>query len=117
MRIFITIIFGLIVSAGEVFGCQTTDLITSGNGGGQVILSRPHSQHNWPAPDGFFRIHYDTEGPWAVYQADVDIDPMDGIPDYVNRTADYLELSYDVFGSQSSRHQEWLFLSADTLFE
>ena len=35
-------------------------------------------------PSGNFRIHYAVSGTDAVYQPGVDIDPADGVPDYVN---------------------------------
>jgi hypothetical protein len=42
-------------------------------------------------PSGYFRIHYTITGPDSVYQAHVDDDPPDGVPDYVNRCADILD--------------------------
>ena len=54
-------------------------------------------QHNWATLDGIFRIHYDTEGPRAVYHPEEDNDPPDGIPDYVNRLSEFLHDSYHVF--------------------
>jgi hypothetical protein len=51
-------------------------------------------QCSWPTPDGLFRIHYDTSGYEAVYHSSEDVNPHDGIPDYVNRAADYFDLAY-----------------------
>ncbi|HHI03186.1 MAG TPA: T9SS type A sorting domain-containing protein, partial [candidate division Zixibacteria bacterium] len=42
----------------------------------------------------FFKIHYDTAGDYPVYHPDEDVDPADGTPDYINRMAEYLELSH-----------------------
>jgi hypothetical protein len=81
------------------FACNTADLIEQWNSaGGPVglnIAGRPSTQYDWVTPDGRFHIHYDLTGDNAVYHPDEDINPPDGIPDYVNRTADYLALSYD----------------------
>jgi hypothetical protein len=54
-----------------------------------LALDRVNKQKYYDTPEGNFRIHYDTAGPHAVYQPNVDIDPADGVPDYVNRTAEY----------------------------
>jgi hypothetical protein len=58
------------------------------------LLYRVDKQADFDSPSGFFRIHYDTTGGDAVYQPDVDIDPTDGIPDFVNRTAEYFDLAW-----------------------
>lgn len=83
----------------DLFACATADLISrlSRSGGEDLILIRPDMQHSWATPDGIFRIHYDTEGPRAVYHPDEDIDPLDGIPDYVNRLSEFMALSYQVY--------------------
>lgn len=95
----ITVIVSIFFTLGtDAFGCATADLIASmSNSRGGVILTRPGMQHNWATPDGIFRIHYDTEGPRAVYHPDEDIDPPDGIPDYVNRLSEFLHHSHQVF--------------------
>jgi len=38
-----------------------------------------------------FAIHYDTSGLNATYQPEVDINPADGVPDYINRAAEIFE--------------------------
>ncbi len=98
MRTITVIISILFALESESYGCATADLIAglSASGSG-VILTRPEMQHSWVTPDGIFRIHYDTEGPRAVYHPDEDIDPPDGIPDYVNRLSEFLHFSYQVF--------------------
>jgi len=84
-------------SYSAVYACATADLIALGIAGdSSIILSRPDTQHEWITPDDLFIIHFDTEGPHAVYRAYEDVDPADGIPDYVNRCADYLHLSHTV---------------------
>ncbi len=55
-------------------------------------LVRPELTHVFDTEN--FRIHFDTEGENAVYHPDEDIDPTDGIPDYINRMAEYLEWSH-----------------------
>ncbi|MDD4051183.1 MAG: dockerin type I repeat-containing protein [candidate division Zixibacteria bacterium] len=54
-------------------------------------LSRPGTQAAYDSPAGFFKIHYDTTGPEAVPAQD---DDLDGIPDYVERTAQYADSSW-----------------------
>ncbi len=92
MKIASTIIITISLSSTDLFGCATADLIANfappADGG--IILTRPTNQHEWLTPDGEFKIHYDTEGPYAVYRPEEDVNPPDGIPDYVNRCADFL---------------------------
>ena len=98
MRAITVLAFIFFALEAETFGCATADLIAGFSGSGDgVILTRPEMQHNWATPEGIFLIHYDTEGPRAVYHADEDIDPPDGIPDYVNRLSEFLYQSYQVF--------------------
>ncbi len=58
------------------------------------LLTRVNKQKYFDTPSGFFRIHYDTTGGHAVYQAGIDVNPPDGVPDYVNRTAEYFDLAW-----------------------
>lgn len=58
------------------------------------LLTRVNTQKFYDSPGGYFRIHYDTSGSHAVYQPNVDIDPEDGVPDFVNRTAEYFDLAW-----------------------
>jgi hypothetical protein len=60
-----------------------------------LALTRPQLNYFYDSPS--FRIHYDKAGPYAVYHPDEDVNPMDGVPDYVNRMSEYLESSYDVY--------------------
>jgi len=77
--------------------CETADLIDNWCrfGTPPMILGRPVMQSDWATPDGRFRIHYDVTGDRAVYHAEEDFNPPDGVPDYVNRAGDYLSLAYD----------------------
>ncbi len=59
-----------------------------------TILTRVNKQAYYDSPLGLFRIHFDTTGGHAVYQPEVDINPPDGTPDYVNRTAEYFDLAW-----------------------
>ncbi|UCC79765.1 MAG: hypothetical protein JSW64_16130, partial [Candidatus Zixiibacteriota bacterium] len=89
----------LAIIAGRALACETADLISRMSANPNVppvILTRPVNQHSWNAPGGIFKIHYDTQGPNTVYNVDEDIDPADGIPDYVNRTSDYLNYAHSV---------------------
>ncbi len=90
----------LFIYTGKSIACETADLLmrlSGSSGGPPVILSRPANQHSWDVPGGVFKIHYDTEGPYTVYNVGEDIDPPDGIPDYVNRIGDYLSIAHEAF--------------------
>jgi hypothetical protein len=52
------------------------------------LFYRPAKQASIVSPAGHFRVHYDTTGSHAVYQPNVDVNPADGVPDYVNRCAE-----------------------------
>jgi len=57
-------------------------------------LTRPDKQKYFDTPGGYFRVHYDTSGAHAVYQPEVDVDPADGHPDYVNRCGEYFDRAW-----------------------
>jgi hypothetical protein len=96
----------LIAVSSSTFGCQTADVIATLNASGGsalssiILIGRHTTQCNWTMPDGRFVIHYDTAGQYAVYHPNEDIAPHDNIPDYVNRAADYLSLSYATYMQQ-----------------
>ena len=96
----------LIAIGGVSFGCQTADLIATLNASGGnalqsiILVGRPTMQCNWATPDQRFVIHYDTVGQYAIYHPSEDFSPHDGIPDYINRAADYLALSYTTYVQQ-----------------
>jgi hypothetical protein len=96
MRLISSIISMVILLAGKPMACATADLIAGFHGYDGAILTRPVTQHSWGTPGGFFLIHYDTEGEWAVYHPDEDVDPVDGVPDYVNRLGEFLQQSFHV---------------------
>ena len=76
-------------------GLTTGDLLMAMKGASSwppVILARPELTFSFGTEH--FKIHYDITGEYGVYEAEVDEDPPDGIPDYINRMAEYLELSY-----------------------
>ncbi len=89
----------LLLPVGQTWACNTADLIEGLNAtGGEQSLTqtgRPYTRCNWVTPDSRFIIHFDTTGSFAVYHPNEDINPADGIPDYVNRTAEYFESAYD----------------------
>jgi len=57
----------------------------------QKVLTRVSTQKYYDSPSGHFRIHYDTSGTQAVYQPTVDVNPQNGVPDYVDRTAEIFD--------------------------
>ncbi len=99
MKLLTLIIALCIYPLSQSLACNTTDILERWKAGGapalQPSVGRPYTQVNWITPDHRFHIHYDTTGDNAVYNHQEDINPMDGVPDYVNRTADYLAMSYD----------------------
>jgi Family of unknown function (DUF6055) len=97
MKILISMLALVAALAVSGPGCETVDLIESRCGfeDPPMILGRPIMEQDWATPDGRFRIHYDITGDIAVYHPEEDIDPADGVPDYVNRAADYLSMAYD----------------------
>ncbi len=58
------------------------------------LYDRPDKQASVVSPAGHFRVHYDTTGAETVYQPTVDVDPADGVPDYVNRCAEICDFSW-----------------------
>ncbi len=58
------------------------------------LLIRPDKQKYFDTPGGYFRIHYDLSGAHAVYEPEVDVDPADGHPDYVNRCGEYFDRAW-----------------------
>ncbi|NQT25982.1 hypothetical protein HQ585_11545 [candidate division KSB1 bacterium] len=54
---------------------------------------RPDLTESYVSSDGLFRVHYNIEGQQAVSPEDSD---ASGVPDYVERTAEYLMESYQV---------------------
>ena len=59
-----------------------------------LLLTRVTTQAYYDTPEGHFRIHYDTTGSQAVYLPGTDVDPADGVPDFVNRTGEYFERAW-----------------------
>ncbi len=57
-----------------------------------LASARPGMTDNYDSPGGFFKLHYDIAGTDSVSVEDVDIN---GIPDYIERIASYLDSSYD----------------------
>lgn len=48
-------------------------------------------EYTYNTPGGNIKIHYAKTGTDAVFQANVDVNPLDGVPDYVNRCADIFD--------------------------
>lgn len=102
IRIILTTALFAFIS-GKTYACETAKLISEMSANPNVppvILTRPVMQNSWDAPGGIFKIHYDTEGPYTVYNVDEDINPPDGIPDYVNRVSDYLNYAHFIYIDQ-----------------
>jgi len=57
------------------------------------VATRPRLPFSYVSPDGLFRVHYDTSGVHAVLIEDLN---GSGVPDYIERAAEYLDLAYDV---------------------
>lgn len=77
---------------------STGELIAAKKTSGEwppLVLARPQLAYTFETER--FLIHFEKEGVNAVYNPDEDFDPVDGIPDYINRIADFLELSYNVY--------------------
>jgi len=69
----------------------------------------PESTYN--TPSGHFKIHYTTTGTDAIFQPGVDIHPADGVPDYVNRCADFFDSAWakevDSLGYSPPLSDDW----------
>jgi hypothetical protein len=57
----------------------------------RAYLTRPSLQKSYNTPGGHFKIHYDTTGTNAVYHSLEDNNPVNGIPDYVDRCAEIFD--------------------------
>lgn len=59
-------------------------------------VSRPDfggdQEYTYDTPGGNIKLHYAKTGTDAVFQANVDVNPLDGVPDYVNLCADIFDL-------------------------
>lgn len=58
----------------------------------RTLLARPSLAHSYDSPGGEFKIHYNTTGGDAVPTTDVN--PANGVPDYVDWLADYADSSF-----------------------
>ena len=58
------------------------------------LLDRPIKPFTYRTTN--YVIHYDTAGEYPVYNPWEDVSPADGVPDYVNRVAEYMERSWYV---------------------
>ena len=84
----------VILSSTTVMAITTGDLILASKSPSiwpPAILERPVMQKTFDS--GNFKIHYDTVGANAVYRVDEDINPEDGVPDYINNMASFLEMA------------------------
>ena len=56
------------------------------------LLERPEKPFAYSTTN--FVIHYDTTGEYPVYNPGEDVNPADGVPDYINRVGEYMERSW-----------------------
>ncbi|MFH2054983.1 MAG: MXAN_6640 family putative metalloprotease, partial [bacterium] len=56
------------------------------------LLARPSATHTYDSPSGMFKIHYNITGTDAV--STTDVNPNNGIPDYIDWLADYADSAY-----------------------
>ena len=66
----------------------------------ESYLARPEMQHHYFTPEGHFKIHYNTSGDNVVSHPNIDSDPKDGYPDYVNRIGMYMEKAWNLLINQ-----------------
>ncbi len=71
---------------------EWNELSTSTQQAYLTAFARFPTAYDWVSPSGFFRLHYDTTGTDSVPAADLD---LDGIPDYVEKCAAYLDSTLD----------------------
>jgi len=87
----------IVILTSLLFGQQsftTGDLIIAPKDTGNwppLVLERPDLLCTFDSDN--FKIHYDTTGDYVIYHPHEDIDPADDVPDYINRIAEFLELS------------------------
>ena len=78
-------------------------------------ISRPDfggsPEYTFDSNGGHFKIHYTRTGEDAVFEADVDVNPQDGVPDYVNRCAEIFDLVWakevDTLGYNLPPGDDW----------
>lgn len=61
------------------------------------VMTRWSTTYEYVSPSGYFRLHYNISGTHAVPVLDAD---SDGVPDYVERAAAYMDSSKDVHDVQ-----------------
>jgi hypothetical protein len=57
------------------------------------VLQRPSLPYSYVSPNGLFRLHYSLDGANGVPPGDLN---ENGVPDFIERAADFLEYSYRV---------------------
>jgi len=67
------------------------------------IQNRWSTQYTYVTPQHHFKIHYDTDGSYAVYQPTTD-DNNNSVPDYVERVGSYFEASWAFLDSLGFDH-------------
>jgi hypothetical protein len=61
----------------------------------EPLISRPdfggEQEYTYDTPKGNIKLHYAKTGTDAIFQANVDVNPLDGVPDYVNLCGDIFD--------------------------
>ncbi len=97
--LFLFVLFPASLSAQEWIKCYTPAIIESRESGARLkqLTSeedlRMRTAAIFTSPSGKFRINYETTGPNAVPATDLN---LNGIPDYVERTAEYADYTYQL---------------------
>lgn len=82
---------------------------------------RPVLPESYDTPDGHFKIHYAVTGDSAVLNPNVDVNPADGVPDYVNLIADIAghvwAKEIDSMGYQAPPADDWYPTGGDSLYD
>ena len=96
------LLFSAVLIGGTAGAVTSGDLVVFSDSLANLpsaLAERPDLTHYYDTLH--FKIHYETEGEYAVYHADEDIAPPDGVPDYINRMGEFLEQSWSVYIDQS----------------
>ncbi|MCP4631493.1 MAG: T9SS type A sorting domain-containing protein [candidate division Zixibacteria bacterium] len=77
----------------------------------KALAVRPELVREYDTPEGNFKIHYDPTGINAPYQANVDTNPADGHPDFINAIGNFAEYCWayeiDTLGFNSPPADDW----------
>ena len=89
MKKIVLILLLALTTASIAIKCGVPELLTTR---GAIVRLRPTLSYYYDSEQGHFRVWYDTTGDSAINIED--LDPSDGIPDWVQRAGEYLERSW-----------------------